>query len=211
MTAAEISQCLTLDSISSHSWHVQACCALTGEGWVLSHLTLTHSVCHYYCVWVNRIFFFTNIKFCLNNLFLFALSQSACQSGLDEVTGYCKLEHTPVDQTSSNWANLERHCRFHMSGINSGNFWGKILWTWRLWYSLPHHTYSITQLCEASGWTNKREERWMRCREVHHLYVRHPPWPEISRSTTTTSLISIDYFISVGLTRDNRLLYCTVK
>ncbi|XP_049925555.1 putative ADP-ribosylation factor-like protein 5C [Epinephelus moara] len=32
MTAAEISQCLTLNSISSHSWHVQACCALTGEG-----------------------------------------------------------------------------------------------------------------------------------------------------------------------------------
>ncbi|XP_068575005.1 putative ADP-ribosylation factor-like protein 5C [Cebidichthys violaceus] len=32
MTAAEISQCLTLESISSHSWHVQACCALTGEG-----------------------------------------------------------------------------------------------------------------------------------------------------------------------------------
>ncbi|KAM8845313.1 putative ADP-ribosylation factor-like protein 5C [Spinachia spinachia] len=32
MTATEISQCLTLDSISSHSWHVQACCALTGEG-----------------------------------------------------------------------------------------------------------------------------------------------------------------------------------
>ncbi|XP_076000245.1 putative ADP-ribosylation factor-like protein 5C [Genypterus blacodes] len=32
LTAAEISQGLTLDSISSHSWHVQACCALTGEG-----------------------------------------------------------------------------------------------------------------------------------------------------------------------------------
>ncbi|XP_037649306.1 putative ADP-ribosylation factor-like protein 5C [Sebastes umbrosus] len=32
MTATEISQCLTLDNISSHSWHVQACCALTGEG-----------------------------------------------------------------------------------------------------------------------------------------------------------------------------------
>uniref|UniRef100_A0A3Q0RLS9 ADP-ribosylation factor-like 5C n=1 Tax=Amphilophus citrinellus TaxID=61819 RepID=A0A3Q0RLS9_AMPCI len=32
LTAAEISQCLTLDSITSHSWHVQACCALTGEG-----------------------------------------------------------------------------------------------------------------------------------------------------------------------------------
>ncbi|TNM97002.1 putative ADP-ribosylation factor-like protein 5C [Takifugu rubripes] len=32
MTAAEISQSLTLDTITSHSWHVQACCALTGEG-----------------------------------------------------------------------------------------------------------------------------------------------------------------------------------
>ncbi|XP_072225447.1 putative ADP-ribosylation factor-like protein 5C [Leuresthes tenuis] len=32
MTAAEISQYLTLDSITNHSWHVQACCALTGEG-----------------------------------------------------------------------------------------------------------------------------------------------------------------------------------
>lgn len=32
MTVAEISQCLTLSSITAHSWHVQACCALTGEG-----------------------------------------------------------------------------------------------------------------------------------------------------------------------------------
>ncbi|XP_069004681.1 putative ADP-ribosylation factor-like protein 5C [Embiotoca jacksoni] len=32
MTAAEISQSLTLDSLTTHSWHVQPCCALTGEG-----------------------------------------------------------------------------------------------------------------------------------------------------------------------------------
>ncbi|XP_063326880.1 putative ADP-ribosylation factor-like protein 5C [Pelmatolapia mariae] len=32
LTAAEISQFLTLNSITTHSWHVQACCALTGEG-----------------------------------------------------------------------------------------------------------------------------------------------------------------------------------
>uniref|UniRef100_A0A7N8Y9P8 ADP-ribosylation factor-like 5C n=1 Tax=Mastacembelus armatus TaxID=205130 RepID=A0A7N8Y9P8_9TELE len=32
MTVAEISEYLTLDSITTHSWHVQACCALTGEG-----------------------------------------------------------------------------------------------------------------------------------------------------------------------------------
>ncbi|KAJ8251277.1 hypothetical protein GJAV_G00219350 [Gymnothorax javanicus] len=32
MTAAEISQYLTLSSITGHSWHVQPCCALTGEG-----------------------------------------------------------------------------------------------------------------------------------------------------------------------------------
>lgn len=32
MSAAEISQCLTLSSLNARSWHVQACCALTGEG-----------------------------------------------------------------------------------------------------------------------------------------------------------------------------------
>ncbi|TRY96555.1 hypothetical protein DNTS_007292 [Danionella cerebrum] len=32
MSAAEISQSLTLSSLTAHSWHVQACCALTGEG-----------------------------------------------------------------------------------------------------------------------------------------------------------------------------------
>lgn len=34
MTAAEISQSLTLSSLNARSWHVQACCALTGEGYV---------------------------------------------------------------------------------------------------------------------------------------------------------------------------------
>ncbi|XP_035258908.1 ADP-ribosylation factor-like protein 5B [Anguilla anguilla] len=44
MTAAEISQCLTLSSITGHPWHIQACCALTGEGlpasldWMRSHV-----------------------------------------------------------------------------------------------------------------------------------------------------------------------------
>ncbi|XP_077068441.1 putative ADP-ribosylation factor-like protein 5C isoform X2 [Siphateles boraxobius] len=32
MSAAEISQSLTLSSLTARSWHVQACCALTGEG-----------------------------------------------------------------------------------------------------------------------------------------------------------------------------------
>ncbi|XP_070704271.1 putative ADP-ribosylation factor-like protein 5C [Pempheris klunzingeri] len=32
MTAAEICQSLTLDSITTQPWHIQACCALTGEG-----------------------------------------------------------------------------------------------------------------------------------------------------------------------------------
>ena len=35
MTAAEISKYLTLSSIKDHPWHIQSCCALTGEGWVL--------------------------------------------------------------------------------------------------------------------------------------------------------------------------------
>ncbi|KAL4659282.1 ADP-ribosylation factor-like protein 5B [Arapaima gigas] len=44
MTAAEISKYLTLSSITGHSWHIQACCALTGEGlpasleWMRSHV-----------------------------------------------------------------------------------------------------------------------------------------------------------------------------
>ncbi|XP_034362374.1 putative ADP-ribosylation factor-like protein 5C [Arvicanthis niloticus] len=32
MTTAEISQFLTLSAIKDHSWHIQGCCALTGEG-----------------------------------------------------------------------------------------------------------------------------------------------------------------------------------
>ena len=32
MTAAEISQLLNLTSIKDHPWHIQPCCALTGEG-----------------------------------------------------------------------------------------------------------------------------------------------------------------------------------
>lgn len=43
MTVAEISQCLTLNSITSHPWHVQACCALTGEGWVHA----SYSFCYF--------------------------------------------------------------------------------------------------------------------------------------------------------------------
>ena len=32
MSSAEISQQLNLTSIKDHEWHIQACCALTGEG-----------------------------------------------------------------------------------------------------------------------------------------------------------------------------------
>ncbi|XP_052611725.1 putative ADP-ribosylation factor-like protein 5C isoform X7 [Peromyscus californicus insignis] len=32
MTTAEISQVLTLNAIKDHPWHIQGCCALTGEG-----------------------------------------------------------------------------------------------------------------------------------------------------------------------------------
>jgi len=39
MTAAEISQQLGLTRIKDHTWHIQACCALTGEGFVFIYLT----------------------------------------------------------------------------------------------------------------------------------------------------------------------------
>lgn len=44
MTAAEISQQLNLTSIKDHPWHIQSCCALTGEGlyqgleWIVSNI-----------------------------------------------------------------------------------------------------------------------------------------------------------------------------
>ncbi|RDD38579.1 ADP-ribosylation factor-like protein 5A [Trichoplax sp. H2] len=44
LTAAEISKELNLASIKDHAWHIQPCCALTGEGlykgleWIISHL-----------------------------------------------------------------------------------------------------------------------------------------------------------------------------
>jgi small GTP-binding protein len=44
MTSAEISTQLNLTSIKDHGWHIQACCALTGEGlyqgleWIVNHL-----------------------------------------------------------------------------------------------------------------------------------------------------------------------------
>ncbi|XP_023588577.1 putative ADP-ribosylation factor-like protein 5C isoform X3 [Trichechus manatus latirostris] len=45
MTTVEISQFLTLSAIKDHPWHIQGCCALTGEGlpaglqWMLSQTT----------------------------------------------------------------------------------------------------------------------------------------------------------------------------
>lgn len=44
MSSAEISQLLNLTSIKDHGWHIQACCALTGEGlyqgleWITNHI-----------------------------------------------------------------------------------------------------------------------------------------------------------------------------
>nr|XP_035930581.1 ADP-ribosylation factor-like protein 5A isoform X2 [Halichoerus grypus] len=46
MTVAEISQFLKLTCIKDHQWHIQACCALTGEGlcqgleWMMSRLKI---------------------------------------------------------------------------------------------------------------------------------------------------------------------------
>lgn len=45
MSPAEISEALSLHTIKNHDWHIQACCALTGEGlfeglgWIAQHVT----------------------------------------------------------------------------------------------------------------------------------------------------------------------------
>jgi len=44
LSAAEISKLLNLQSIRNHGWHIQACCALTGEGlyqgleWIVNNI-----------------------------------------------------------------------------------------------------------------------------------------------------------------------------
>jgi ADP-ribosylation factor-like protein 5B len=44
LTATEITNALNLHKIKSHEWHIQACCALTGNGlmkgmdWIVSKL-----------------------------------------------------------------------------------------------------------------------------------------------------------------------------
>lgn len=35
MSAAEISKYMTLSAIKDHPWHIQSCCGLTGEGYVV--------------------------------------------------------------------------------------------------------------------------------------------------------------------------------
>lgn len=46
MSAAEISRHLNLTSIKKHKWQIQACCALTGEGYVIFKLTSIYSILH---------------------------------------------------------------------------------------------------------------------------------------------------------------------
>jgi ADP-ribosylation factor-like protein 5B len=44
MSSREVSQALGLSSVKDHTWHIQPCCALTGEGlytgmdWVSAHV-----------------------------------------------------------------------------------------------------------------------------------------------------------------------------
>ncbi|CAI9582031.1 unnamed protein product [Staurois parvus] len=49
MSAADISKYLTLSSIKDHPWHIQSCCALTGEGYVhCSALCILTGLCLYH-------------------------------------------------------------------------------------------------------------------------------------------------------------------
>lgn len=127
MTAAEISQCLTLDTITTHSWHVQACCALTGEGWVLTHLTLSlfpSAVITCVCESTPQ----RKRNSWQGNIFIDVVSfQFTCQSGLDEVQGCCQLEHS-----SSGSSFLKKENRATLEGNSVRIFtvlWGKVLWT----------------------------------------------------------------------------------
>ncbi len=66
MSAAEITEALNLHAIRDHIWHIQACCALTGEGYVLLcffFLSLSLSLSHFQSsspLWANLSYLFSN-------------------------------------------------------------------------------------------------------------------------------------------------------
>lgn len=86
MTAAEISQSLTLSSLNARSWHVQACCALTGEGYVCFK--------GYIDVYVN---IYSRHK-CFNqsnkHIFFSFILQLTSKFGLDAYPCFGKLVHS---------------------------------------------------------------------------------------------------------------------
>lgn len=64
MTAAEISRQLNLTSIKKHKWQIQACCALTGEG----YSSLFHLVWYYYSEVIILLFYILGFIRGLNGL-----------------------------------------------------------------------------------------------------------------------------------------------
>lgn len=153
MTAAEISQCLTLDSITTHTWHVQACCALTGEGWVwhTSHslflssesiLTMTKTANSKICLTLTSPSARITTSVCMFSKNASLRLQSACQSGLDEVTGCCKLR-------LSSGLNFKprrphKHCTFCSVGLFTV-FWAKYFESMITCLATPEVQYASAQ------------------------------------------------------------------
>jgi len=72
MTAAEISQQLGLTRIKDHGWHIQACCALTGEGYVSAVLWLVSR-------WSQKaLVAFLDIEKCDTNIASCATGDTVC-------------------------------------------------------------------------------------------------------------------------------------
>lgn len=96
MTAREISDFLTLNTITGHPWHIQACCALTGEGWVWHTLNspfFSLSVSVFTIITSEWIILRHDRNVSWNNRRSFSSCplQSTCQSWLDEVPDYYQL------------------------------------------------------------------------------------------------------------------------
>lgn len=128
MSVAEISQSLQLTSVKDHQWHIQACCALTGEGWEL-HLLFTLVILDcknvaYVCTHTHTLCFYVG-KCCCNTVCIQRFYLNACLYAFLPLS----LPH-PCSSTTLPMSSLPPGCARVLSGWCHGYVWDDDLWLW---------------------------------------------------------------------------------
>lgn len=110
MTAAEISKYLTLSSIKDHPWHIQSCCALTGEGWVCGFFHISPK-----CVPPACFLLWILFHFCSDGV-----------SGWNNFTQMLLLNYSLTKLPTIFFVTVSINGMFHQKRVRT-NFWRKFL------------------------------------------------------------------------------------